>query len=129
VQQSGTGQGQFLIQIQSEMAWLKELLGIKASAFILWCNWYLIARTRPSNGDTGRMKPVLETEVWNWVVQQNFFMRLELIANPLPMIFQLWGGHFVGGHLRSGVSSWPYSTCLTPYLNWFHLYRLCGLFR
>jgi len=53
VQQSGTGQGQFLIQIQSEMAWLKELLGIKASAFILWCNWYLIVRTRPSNGDTG----------------------------------------------------------------------------
>jgi len=32
------------------------------------------------------MKPVLETEVSNWVVEQNFFMRIELMGYFLPVI-------------------------------------------
>lgn len=43
-------------------------------------------RVRPSKRETGGMKPVFETEVSNWVVEQNFFMRMELIGYFLPVI-------------------------------------------
>ena len=47
-------------------------------------NSYLIVLSRPSRRKKGRMKPVFETEVSNWVVEQNFMVQMELIGNFLP---------------------------------------------
>jgi len=44
-----------------------------------------MVRVRPSKRETGGTKPVFETEVSNWVVEQNFFMRMELMGYFLPV--------------------------------------------
>jgi len=61
---------------------------------VLSMNSYLIVLSRPSRREMGGMKPVLETGVSNLVVEQNFFMRMELMGYFLPVIVDARSNNF-----------------------------------